>query len=52
VIITNEKALADEWFRIKKNPNLEKIGKALHSGEIVDGAELSNPKPQITIRRS
>jgi hypothetical protein len=52
VLIPDESALADEWFRIKKEPDLEKIGKALHAGVDVRGAELSNPVPWISIRRS
>jgi hypothetical protein len=50
VLITDETALADEWVRIKREPDKEKIGKALKAGVIVPGAELSNPVPWLSVR--
>lgn len=43
VKITDESKLAENLFRIKKEPNKTAIGELLRDNQKVDGAELSNP---------
>jgi hypothetical protein len=50
VVITDEQRLADEYVRIKREPNKIAIKEALDSGARVDGAELSNPVTVLSIR--
>ena len=50
VIITNEKALPDGFCRFTRAPNKDEIGEALRAGGRVEGAELSNPEPGMTVR--
>lgn len=49
VIVTGE--LADEFVRIKREPMLTEIGKALNEGTEVANATRGNPEPVIVIRR-
>jgi Siphovirus Gp157 len=51
VIITDEEALPDYYFRIKKEPNKTLIGAALKTNPptSVPGAVLSNAEPSLTI---
>ena len=48
VIITG--TVADAWMRIKKEEDKVRIGEALRAGEVVPGAELSNPSPTLVVR--
>jgi hypothetical protein len=48
VIITG--TVADAWMRIKKEEDKVRIGEALRAGEVVPGAELSNPVPTLVVR--
>jgi hypothetical protein len=50
VIITDDRALGDAWMRIKKEPDKTRIGEALRAGEMISGAELSNPAPTLVVR--
>jgi hypothetical protein len=50
VVITDETRLTDEYVRIKREPNKIAIKDALENGTRVDGAELSNPVPVLSIR--
>ncbi len=50
VIVTDEARLTDEYVRIKREPDKIAIKKALENGTSVDGAELSNPVPVLSIR--
>ncbi len=51
VIITDENALSEEYFRIKKEPDKILIGAVLKiSGNTISGATLSNAEPHLSIR--
>jgi hypothetical protein len=50
VIVTDEQRLTDEYVRIKREPNKIAIKQALENGVPVDGAELSNPMPVLSIK--
>ena len=49
-LVTNADALPGTFIR--HAPDLVAIGKALRAGELIPGAELKNPEPQLTIRVS
>ena len=50
VMITDEKALPEQYLVPSVSPNRAAIGAALKSGEQVPGAVLSNATPTISIR--
>jgi hypothetical protein len=50
VVITDEAALPDAFFAVKKTPNKSLIKAVLEEGEVVPGAELSNGLPTLTVR--
>lgn len=52
VRITNEDILDHKYCRITRAPDKIVIGKALKAGEIVEGAELSNPQAILVIREA
>ena len=49
-LVTNADALPGTFIR--HAPDMVAIGKALRAGELIPGAELKNPEPQLTIRTS
>ena len=49
-LVTNADELPKEMIR--EAPDMVAIGKALRAGELIPGAELKNPEPQLTIRVS
>jgi hypothetical protein len=49
VVIIDESILAEDYLRIKQEPNKELIADALKAGRIVKGATLSNSEPTIRI---
>jgi hypothetical protein len=52
VVITDEAALPDAWWRVKREPNKSAIASALKAGERVPGTEWSNQQNSLTIRTS
>ena len=50
VVITNEDALPAECLRMKWEPDKTKIKELLVNGSEVQGAELSNAEPTLSIR--
>ena len=50
VFITNEKALAAEYLTTSTTPNKAAIKEALDVGVVVEGAEMANGMPSISIR--
>lgn len=52
VVITDETKLADEYVRVTRTPDKAAIGEALRQGVVVDGAELANGMPTLSIRGS
>lgn len=50
VIVTDAAALPDAMVRVKREPDKTLIGTALKAGNTVDGAQLSNSAPALTIR--
>lgn len=50
VVITDEAKLPDKFIRTKREPDKTALKEALKSGETIDGAELSNATPYLTIR--
>jgi hypothetical protein len=50
VVITDEAALPDAFFRISRSPNKTAVGDALKAGQEVPGALLSNAEPTLTVR--
>jgi hypothetical protein len=49
VVITNESLIYEDFIRIKREPDKDKIAKALKGGEIIPGTTLSNAEPQLRI---
>lgn len=49
-IITDESIIPPDFFRIKREPELDRIKAALKAGEFVPGAELSNAEMVLQIR--
>lgn len=47
-VVTNADALPDDFIR--HAVDLVALGKALRAGQTVEGAELSNPMPSLTLR--
>lgn len=52
VLITDERALPDQFCRIERRPLLREIADALDGGADVPGATRSNVGPQLTIRKA
>ena len=50
VIVTDEAALPDRFVRVVRSPDKAAIKAALEQGEVVDGAELQNSIPTMTVR--
>jgi hypothetical protein len=52
VIVTDEAALPDRFIRVETTRRADKaaIATALKDGEVVDGAELSNAMPVLSVR--
>lgn len=50
VVITDETRLPEAFVRVKREPDKALISAALKAGQNVDGAELSNGMPTITVR--
>lgn len=50
VIITDETLIPEILCRIKREPDKQRIGQLLKEGSPVQGAELSNAEPNLTIR--
>lgn len=50
VIITDEARLPEQFVRIKREPDKHLIASHLKAGEPVDGAELSNSEPVLSVR--
>lgn len=50
VIITDEAAIPDGYFRVTRTLDKSQISKAIASGQDVPGAELSNQLPSLQIR--
>lgn len=50
VIITNDALIPEILCRIKREPDKTRIGKLLKDGNPVQGAELSNAEPTLSIR--
>jgi hypothetical protein len=50
VIVTDETRLPEWAIRIKREPDKKQIGELLKSGTPVEGAELSNAEPTLSIR--
>lgn len=52
VKITDESAIPDKFFRVKREADKTAIKKALQVGDSVEGAELSQGKHRLTIKVS
>lgn len=50
VVITDEAALPDEYWRVTRSPDKRAIGEDLKQGVVIDGATLGNPKSSLRIR--
>lgn len=50
LIISDETALPDEFFRVKREADKTVIKGALEAGREVPGALLGNPSPTLTVR--
>ena len=50
VIVAEDAVLTDEYVRITRTPNKTAIGDALKTGEIIEGAVMSNPQPRLTLK--
>ena len=50
VVVTDAAVLADEFMRITRTPDKAAIAKALADGVVVDGAEMQNGMPTMTVR--
>lgn len=50
VIVTDETKLPEAFMRVKREPDKIAIKEALYSGKTIEGAELSNATPFLTIR--
>lgn len=50
VVVTDEEKLPEKFIRTKREPDKTAIKEALKAGEAVEGAELSNANPYLTIR--
>ena len=50
VLITNEDELPDDYWRIKREPDKERIKLALITAAVVPGAELSNSPDYLRIK--
>ena len=50
VVITDEAALPDAFVRISCAPDKSALAEALRAGHVVEGAELRNSLPTLTIR--
>jgi len=50
VVIANEAAIPDEYWRTKREPNKTAIKDALRDGVTIPGAFLSNGEPALSVR--
>lgn len=50
VLITDRSLLPDQYFRVKREPNLELIGHDIAAGIAVPGATVSNRDDVLTVR--
>lgn len=50
VIITNEQELPEDFWRVRREPDKQRIAAALKAHEDVPGAVLSNPETSLMIR--
>ena len=50
VVITDEAALPDQFFRVSRAPNKTAVSDALKDGQTVPGALMSNGEPTLTVR--
>lgn len=50
VVIADEAALPDAFFRVSRSPDKTAIGRALNDNQMVPGALLSNAEPTLTVR--
>ncbi len=50
VIVTDADVLPEAFVRVKREPDKTLIGAALKAGNTVEGAELSNSTPSLTVR--
>lgn len=50
VKITDEKAIPEKFFRVKREVDKTAVKKALQVGDTVEGAELSQGKHRLTIK--
>jgi len=50
VVITDETALPDDFFRVVREPDKSFIKDCLKEGDIVPGAMLSNAEPCLSVR--
>ena len=50
VVITDETKIPEEFIRVRREPNKSAIKEAIDQGKFVEGAELSNGAPGLTIR--
>lgn len=50
VVIANEAAIPDEFWRTTRAPDKTKIKEALKDGATIAGAFLSNQEPSLTVR--
>jgi hypothetical protein len=49
VVITDESLIYEDFIRFRREPDKDKIGKALKGGEIIPGATLSNAESVLRI---
>lgn len=52
VVITDEKKIPEQFFRIKREVAKDELKTALKSGQLIEGAELSNGQPTLAIRKN
>jgi len=52
VSIVNEREVPTQLMRVKREPDLTAIKKALEAGEAVPGCELTSGKPTVTVRNN
>ena len=50
VVVTDVDKLADEFVQITRTPKKTRIAEAIRDGEVVEGAEMRNGAPSLTIR--
>lgn len=50
VLVTEEAALPDEYWRVTRAPDLTAVREAMKHGVVVPGVEVGNGNPSLTIR--